>query len=178
MVSFAGIAPYGDPALDYFRGMGLENVRDFLAAMVGREVLGPFVLEQVDELRAVTTDDIVVAFHGLVDEVDAAALTDDFAEWIARTFRHAAGPGPSGLLEDTMQIVRPWGFDVRTIRVPVAIWQGRHDRMVPFSHGEWLARTIPGARAHLFDDEGHLSLVQRLPEMLAELRELGGLGPA
>ena len=178
VVSFAGIAPYGDPALDYFRGMGLENVRDFLAAMVGREMLGPFVLEQVDELRAVTTDDIVVAFHGLVDEVDAAALTDDFAEWIARTFRHAAGPGPAGLLEDTMQIVRPWGFDVRTIRVPVAIWQGRHDRMVPFSHGEWLARTIPGARAHLFDDEGHLSLVQRLPEMLAELRELGGLGPA
>jgi pimeloyl-ACP methyl ester carboxylesterase len=175
VVSYAGIAPYGDPALDYFAGMGLENVRDFLAGMLGPEMLRPFIEEQIEELRVVTTADIVAAFHGLVDDVDAAALTEDFAEWIARTFRHAAGPGPAGLLEDTLQIVRPWGFDVASIRVPVSVWQGRHDRMVPFGHGEWLARTIPGARAHLFDDEGHLSLVARMPEMLAELRELGGL---
>lgn len=177
-LSFAGVAPYGDPRLDYFAGMGLENVRDFLAAMIGREMLLPFVEEQVRELREVTVADIVAAFHGLVGEVDAAALTDEFAEWAARTFRHAAEPGAAGLLEDTLQIVRPWGFDLGAIRVPVGVWQGRHDRMVPFGHGEWLSRTIPGARARLFDDEGHLSLVRRMPEMLAELRDLGGLGPA
>ena len=178
VVSFAGIAPYGDPELDYFGGMGLENVRDFLAGMLGRDMLRPFIEVQIDELRTVTTADIVAAFHGLVDDVDAAALTEGFADWMARTFRHAAGPGTAGLLEDTLQIVRPWGFDLASISVPVAVWQGRHDRMVPFGHGEWLARTIPGARAHLFEDEGHLSLVTRMPEMLAELRELGGLGPA
>ena len=175
VVSFAGIAPYGGPGLDYFAGMGLENVRDFLAAMIGRDMLRPFIQEQVDELGEVTAADVVAAFHGLVDEVDAAALTDEFADWVARTFRHATEQGPSGLLEDTMQIVRPWGFDVGDVEVPVAVWQGRHDRMVPFAHGEWLARTIPGARPHLFDDEGHLSLVRRMPEMLAELRELARL---
>ena len=47
--------------------------------------------------------------------------------------------------------------------------------MVPFAHGKWLGARIPGARVHLFDDEGHLSLVHRLPEILAELRELAGL---
>jgi pimeloyl-ACP methyl ester carboxylesterase len=178
VVSFAGIAPYGDPGLDYFSGMGLENVRDFLAAMIGRDMLRPFIEEQVAELHALTTADVVAAFHGLVTEVDAAALTDEFAAWVADTFRRAAAQGSSGLLEDTLQIVRPWGFDVAEIPVPVAVWQGRHDKMVPFGHGEWLARTIPGARAHLFDDEGHLSLVARMPEMLAELRELAGLQPA
>jgi pimeloyl-ACP methyl ester carboxylesterase len=175
VVSFAGIAPYGDPALDYFAGMGLENVRDFLAAMIGRDMLRPFIDEQVTELRDVTAGDVVAAFHGLVDEVDAAAVTDDFGAWIADTFRRASAQGSSGLLHDTLQIVRPWGFDVARISVPVAIWQGRHDRMVPFGHGEWLARNVPGARAHLFEDEGHLSLIARMPEMLAELRALAGL---
>ena len=175
VVSFAGVAPYGDPGLDYFAGMGLENVRDFLAAMIGRDMVRPFIEEQVAESRDVTAEDVVAAFHGLVDEVDAAALTDEFGDWVARTFRHATDQGAAGLLEDTLQIVRPWGFDVSAIQVPVAVWQGRHDRMVPFGHGKWLAGAIPGARVHLFDDEGHLSLVARMPEMLVELRELAGL---
>ena len=79
-----------------------------------------------------------------------------------------------GLLEDNLQVMRPWGFDVTTISVPVSVWQGAHDRMVPFAHGQWLAKAVPGAAAHLFDDEGHLSLVHRLDEMLVELRGLAG----
>ena len=43
--------------------------------------------------------------------------------------------------------------------MPVSIWQGAHDLMVPFAHGKWLAAHIPGARVHLYDDEGHLSLI-------------------
>jgi len=36
----------------------------------------------------------------------------------------------------------------------------------------------PRPRAHLFDDEGHLSLIRTMPEMFAKLRALGDLGPA
>jgi len=41
------------------------------------------------------------------------------------------------------------------------LWHGRHDRFVPFGHGEWLAKQIPGVEAHLSDEDGHLTLSQR-----------------
>jgi pimeloyl-ACP methyl ester carboxylesterase len=175
VASLAGVAPVDSPGLDWTAGMGPENVRDFEAAAVGRESYGPIAAEQAEELASVTADDIVAQFGGLVDEVDASALTGEFADYAAATFRYAVAQGPVGMLEDTLQFVRPWGFDVSDLTVPVSIWQGAHDRMVPFGHGKWLAATIPGARAHLFDDEGHLSLVNRMDDILADLRDLAGL---
>ena len=104
----------------------------------------------------------------LVDEVDAAALTGDFAETVAASFRHAMVQGPVGMIEDTLQIVAPWGFDVRSLTVPVAVWQGEHDRMVPYAHGQWLAAAIPGARLATLD-AAHVSAVERPAEFVALL---------
>lgn len=174
-VSLAGVAPADAEGLDWLAGMGPENVHDFELAAQGRDALRSSVEEQVAEFSVVTGKQIVAAFGGLVDEVDAGALTGDFADYLAASFRHAAAQGAVGLLEDNLQVMRPWGFDVAAIIVPVSVWQGAHDKMVPFSHGQWLAARIPGARVHLFDDEGHISLVNRIPEMFAELREIAGL---
>ena len=174
-VSLAGVAPFEAAGLDWSAGMGPENVRDFEAAAAGREAYRPIAAEQAGELAAVTGADIVASFGGLVDEVDAAALTGEFADYVAAAFRHAVAQGSDGMLEDTLQIVRPWGFDVADLTVPVSVWQGAHDKMVPFGHGQWLAQAIPGARGHLYDDEGHLSLVAKIDEILADLRDLAGL---
>jgi pimeloyl-ACP methyl ester carboxylesterase len=61
--------------------------------------------------------------------------------------------------------MRPWGFDLAAITVPVQLWHGREDRFVPFGHGRWLAERIPGVEAHLSQTDGHLSLLRRIPEI-------------
>ena len=73
-----------------------------------------------------------------------------------------AAQGIVGWRDDDLTHTRPWGFDVGTIGVPTAVWQGTEDLMVPFAHAEWLAAHVAGARAHLVDGEGHLSLLMRM----------------
>jgi pimeloyl-ACP methyl ester carboxylesterase len=53
-----------------------------------------------------------------------------------------------------------------SISVPVQVWHGRQDKFVPFQHGQWLARHVPGAHPQVSDHEGHLTLLEnRIPEI-------------
>lgn len=86
--------------------------------------------------------------------------------------RRALSSGIAGWRDDDLAFVGPWGFELSGITVPVSIWQGAHDRMVPFEHGKWLVAHIPHARAHLYDGEGHVSLAQQLPRIVDDLAQL------
>jgi len=172
--SLAGVAPFGAEGLDWFDGMAEENHEEYAAAQAGPEVYESFVVEHMMPMLSATPDELEEAFGGLVTPVDAAYLTADVADWLSRTFNHAAAQGPIGVRDDGIAATAPWGFEVADIAVPTAIWHGREDAMVPFAHALWLARTVPGAEAHLYDDEGHISLLAKAGEIFADLKRLGG----
>lgn len=171
--TIAGVAPYDADGLDWFAGMAEENHAEYHAAEQGRDVYGAFLEEHVLPALSASPEDIADALGGLATPVDRAALDGPFCDWLSRTFRHAGAQGVVGVRDDGLAAVAPWGFDLADIRVPVAVWQGRQDAMVPYAHGVWLAEHVPTAEAHLFDDEGHLSLVTRLDRILADLVRLG-----
>lgn len=175
--SLAGVAPYGAPGLDWFAGMAEENHEEYHAAEAGPEAYEAYVVEHMLPMLAATPDQLADGMGGLVTPVDRDALTAGFADWLSRTVNRAGAQGAVGVRDDGLAAVAPWGFDLADITVPVSIWQGRQDAMVPFEHGAWLAVHVPGAQAHLFDDEGHLSLVTRLDEILADLLRLAGRRP-
>jgi pimeloyl-ACP methyl ester carboxylesterase len=167
--SLAGVAPFDAAGLDFLAGMGPENVDELGAAARSRAELEVLLDEWAGAFSAVTAEQVAESLGGLVDEVDRAALTGEFAETMARMIRRALSTGIAGWLDDDLAFVKPWGFELAAITVPVSIWQGAHDRMVPFAHGEWLASAIPGARAHLYDGEGHISLAEQMPRILEDL---------
>ena len=173
--SLAGVAPYHADDLDWFAGMAEENHAEYHAAEQGPDAYAAYLEQEFMPVLRASAEEVAEAMGGLVTPVDRDALDASFADWLSRTFRHAGAQGVVGVRDDGLAAVSPWGFDLAGISVPVAVWQGREDAMVPYAHGEWLVAHVPGARAHLFDDEGHLSLVRRNDEVLAELRELGGL---
>ncbi|SRR5216683_186105 len=173
--SVAGGAPFRADGLDWMAGMAAENVEEFGAAVRGEAALTAFLEAEAQLEAGVTGPDIAEALGGLVSEADKAVLTGEFAEHMAASTQAALSGGIAGWRDDDLAFVRDWGFPLGPVR-PVAIWHGGQDRFVPFAHGEWLARHVPGARPHLLPDEGHLTLtVTSFGRILDDLLDLAGL---
>ncbi|GAC1485342.1 MAG: alpha/beta hydrolase [Candidatus Dormibacteria bacterium] len=166
VASLASPAPYGAAGLDYFAGMGEMNVDDIKLYLNDPEAAREKTEADREGMMTATPAAIREFMQSLLSPVDAAVLSGEYAEHMARNIRDGLAPGIQGWWDDGCAWLKPWGFELESIRVPLTLWHGRQDRFVPFSHGEWLARTIPGVEAHLSDDDGHLTLtVNRLPSI-------------
>lgn len=153
------VAPWDAPGLDYFTGMGQENEEDARLLLSDPEAARQKCREDRERFIRVTTEQLQGALDTLLSPVDAAALRSDFAEKMVESIHAALAPGDQGWWDDGVAHMSPWGFDLGSIRVPVKIWHGRHDRFVPFQHGRWLAEHVRGAEAELSEDDGHLTLL-------------------
>jgi len=170
--SLAGVAPYDADGLDYMAGMGEANIEEFGAILAGEGRLRPLLEGHAAELLATGEQALLELFESLVGPVDRAVLHGRLAAYLHECDVTGLAAGADGWIDDDLAFVAPWGFDVEAIGVPVLVWQGRDDRFVPFSHGEWLAERIPGAEARLTDDDGHLTLIERrVPEVHGWLLE-------
>ena len=166
----AGVAPYPADGLDWLDGMGAENVEEFGAALAGPDELRAFLDPIAQVLRDVRPEDVADAFGDLISDVDRGSVTDGLARYLAEGDHDAMRESFWGWFDDDMAFTRPWGCELRSIPGRVHLWQGGHDRMVPFAHGGWLAANVGGACPHLSPDGGHLSLVvERFGAILDEL---------
>jgi pimeloyl-ACP methyl ester carboxylesterase len=169
--TIAGVAPYGVDGLDWLDGMGAENIAEFGAALAGEAELTAYLEREAAALVGVRGPDLAAALGDLVSDVDReAAARGGFGEHLAESIRSGLAPGIAGWRDDDLAFVKPWGFAL-DFDVPVAVWQGDQDRMVPFGHGRWFAAHVPDAAIHLLPGEGHLSLHtgEPLAAVLADL---------
>jgi pimeloyl-ACP methyl ester carboxylesterase len=79
--------------------------------------------------------------------------------------------GPGGLIDDDLAYVTPWGAEPEQLTAPTLILHGGRDRVVPASHGEWLASRCPSAELRLSPDDGHISILNSSESALKWLRE-------
>jgi pimeloyl-ACP methyl ester carboxylesterase len=152
--SIAGVAPYPAPGIDWFEGMGQENLEEFGASLEGPEALIAFEERAYPVWSTVRSEEAAEAFGGLIDHVDRGLLTGAFAENFAQITREALQKGYWGWFDDDMAFAHDWGFDIGVIGVPFHVWQGSHDRMVPFAHGQWLAEHVGSSCVHLHPEQG------------------------
>jgi pimeloyl-ACP methyl ester carboxylesterase len=166
--TIASIAPPVDD-LDFFAGMG--DKRELEAAFAGEAALR----ELVGEMRAAMlggSEDFGDGLDAVFSPGDLAVLAGPLGAFLAEGFTTGLEHGIDGWVDDNLAFAQPWGFDPGAIAVPVQVWQGRQDKMVPYAHGIWLARRLPRADQRLSPDDGHLTLLaRRVGEVHAFLRE-------
>lgn len=169
--SLAGVAPT-DVDFDWTAGMAPENVAEFALAREGGPAYEVHLATIGAAFAGATAHDVVDLFGELLTPVDQAALADEARrEELAASCRRAFAHGIGGFLDDDRSFFAPWGFDVADATVPVSIWYGDCDAMVPPTHGAWLAAHAAHATVVHRPDEGHVSLVvNHLDDLSAALR--------
>ena len=169
--SIASPTPWEAEGIDQTAGMGEQNVEEFNAAVAGQAVLEPLLEREGASLRAASAEELRDVLSTLLPPVDREVWTGDRAAHAKANIDRALEPGIAGWRDDDLAFVKPWGFDLDDVRVPVLLWQGGQDLMVPVAHGRWLAGRVPGVEAHISDPDGHLSIaVGRLGEIYDWLR--------
>jgi pimeloyl-ACP methyl ester carboxylesterase len=164
--ALASVAPYDGAGLDFFAGMGEQNIEEFKLARDDHEGHRRASERDRADLLAATPEQLVELWETLLGPSDREVATDRLAAFLLDHIRAGIGPSGDGWYDDDLVFVRPWGFDLASIRVPVLLLQGEQDKFVPYGHGVWLSEHIPGVEARLTAEDGHLTLGEhRVPEV-------------
>src|SRR5262249_17222142 len=127
VVSIAGLAQFGAEGLDWFAGMADSGVAILRAAAKGRGARERYAGALGDDYDPEFTPS------------DLAALSGTWS-WLLDVVRPAIAAGPAAAIDDDLAYVAPWGFDPAQVTATVLLVHGGLDRVVPSSHGKWLAR--------------------------------------
>lgn len=158
-VSISGLSPFPDGQEDtWYAGMYAGGEATLRAARAGR----------AEREALVTASEYD---PDMFTPADHAALEGDW-NWILSVVGPALDNGPGGMIDDDVAYTRPWGCDPAAIAVPVLLLHGTDDRIVPSSHGESLARQIPGASLQMSPGDGHISVLRHAAGAVAWLGSL------
>ena len=171
--TIAGVAPYDAEGLEWTDGMGESNQIEYPLAARDPDELLRWMQPQVEALAVAEPERhrLGAPDRDLGGRRGGGRTARSASCWRRRSVgRSRTAPG-AGTTTTSRSSARG-GSSSRRSGVPVSVWQGRQDLMVPFAHGEWLVEHVPTARARLRPEHGHLSLaVGSMGEILDDLLE-------
>ncbi len=90
-----------------------------------------------------------------------AALRGDIA--------HPSATAGRSAVQDLRLELRPWGFALYEISIPVHVWHGESDRNVVVGSGIYQANEIPQSALHIIAGEGHWLICDHFDEILDDM---------
>jgi pimeloyl-ACP methyl ester carboxylesterase len=166
--SLSGPAPY-DAGPAWTDGMSESNIAEFGAAVAGPEVLAEMLAPQRAAILA-DPSSLVEELAAELPSPDSELLhRPDVAAALSASFAEAVRAGTAGWIDDDLAFTRPWGFDPAATTMPVLIWHGARDKLVPVAHAAVLAGLVPHATTITEPDAGHLSAIDAHPDVLSWL---------
>ena len=76
------------------------------------------------------------------------------------------------VIYDAVLFGRHWGFEIEDLQVPVRMWHGDADNLVPLAHAEWMADLIPDCELTMDPGEAHLGGLDRIEDVRDTISDL------
>ena len=151
-----------------------EDVEEQKISLQGEAALQEYCKGVRAEMLGANSTSLVDAMSSLLPPIDKQAILDNshLGQNLVDSFHEGFRINSDGYVDDGLAFNLDWGFRLHDIKVPVFVWQGSEDMMVPFSHGQWIAKQLPSEmlQEHLIEGEGHISIfLGRVEKMLDEL---------
>ncbi|MCU0643528.1 MAG: alpha/beta hydrolase [bacterium] len=90
------------------------------------------------------------------------------AEMFKRDVAEAFRQGSKGVVSDMKILSEPWGFSLEEIKLPVHIWHGTADTIVPVQLANFMIERLPNVQPHLIEGAGHFMAVQYTKEIFLQ----------
>jgi pimeloyl-ACP methyl ester carboxylesterase len=167
------VADYGADVEDLADALGLERF-----SVMGVSAGAPFALACAWALPArvvaVAAASPLAPWPALRYLVPVAGFRVPLAGPLAydaalRVLRARSATAPRNMVEDYVACRRPWGFEPADVHVPVVLWHGRRDRLVPVGHALRLAAALPTCATRLEPRAGHFFFGRRVTEIIGSV---------
>ncbi len=153
----AGESPHDVPGV--LDGMS-DTDRQFFALAATNPRMLRIVLRMMRLTAKFLPNRFLAQVRSTLPPPDRAVLARPHIQQVFRQLMLEMGrQGPSGPALDTTLLVRPWGFALDEISVPVSFWQGDLDQNAPPAMARYMADAVPGSRLTFVPGEGHLSIL-------------------
>ncbi len=176
VASVAGMAPLGGPRDIDQLGLAVDRVLFRLC----REHVGAAgrLLSAARFAPHALLDHSLTATLRRRGDPDAAFVAALPPATFSTALRAALIGGGLGTACDYHLLGGDWGFALEHIDADVTIWHGLGDTLVPPTHAERLANSLPRARVNLLPDHGHFLPQRRMRDLLLSLLDPPGTAPA
>ena len=156
----AGIAPMDDPNFDFTAGMSEEIREKWLLALTSMEDFEASLSEEATKMSSYNFDQIKEKFS--VDPENP--ISDERILSMQARVQYSLMQGACGWIDDERAFLKPWGFSLSDITMPVQLWAGSIDVNVPPAHAEYLKRMIPNSELFIVEDKNHFTIPESVDE--------------
>lgn len=146
---------------DFFKGMSSGNKLVFRISKYFPQMLLP-IYKYAAHCYRKNAQKLVDAMKSQLCDWDRKILEElekkDRMKGFVDHLREAYRQGAVGAYSDTVLVSKNWHVDFKAITVPIFMWHGESDTLVPISPAKRFSEILPNCQCHFISGAGHFLL--------------------
>jgi len=145
----------------FFKGMSLGNKVAFILAKYMPFLLKPLYMYSANLIQK-HPEKLLQGINSQLCSWDQQVLSNLEEDGKIETFiyhiREAYQQGYLGAYSDMMLLTKPWGIDFQALKLPIFMWHGESDTLMPISSAKSFSKILPNPECFFIKQAGHLLL--------------------